>query len=251
MNLNLHFLLFNKRFFCKSNIGRINSFLLVMRQVKTKLVSQFKKGALSKYIRFYILGASFYIIYEEILEILKIKKLEYFTNFFILFARQKKLFIKNLTSFFNKINFWLIYGLKIAKTWKMSHFFSLVLFNITSFRYSSLVNKKKYFHFKKNQREKGKLTKFVCTLFEYYLKDLKKNPDFFKKISLLTNLPQSGKISRFFNFSLKHLECFTNIFAFTVLAIPYIMFYSFLLDQTYIWSDLINELQVYFQKGFC
>jgi hypothetical protein len=110
------------------------------------------------------------------------------------------------------------------------------------------VTKKIFFQFKKKKTRK--LTKFVCKLFNLYLKDLKKNPNFFSKITLLNDISQFSKISRFFTFSLKHLECFTKIFAFTLLAIPYIMFYSFLLDQTYVWSDLINELQVYFQKGF-
>ena len=194
---------------------------------------------------------TFILVSKALAEQAKVYLLNYYSSLAILFpfkGGKLSMLLNNFSGFFNKTNFWFKYGFKINKHWPKSAFFSIVLFSVSSKKYSYAVNKKKYFQFKNKQY--GKLTRFVCYLFEVYLKELRKNFDTFKKISLLTNLHQNGNVSRFFIFSLKHLECFNSIYAFTLLAIPYMTFYSFLLDQTYIWSDLVNELQVYFQKGF-
>jgi hypothetical protein len=194
---------------------------------------------------------TFILVSKAVAEQAKIYLLKYSSLLLRLFSFKGvklPILLNNFSSFFNKTNFWFKYGFKINKRWPKSAFFSIVLFSVSSKKYAYAVNKKKYFQFKNKQYDK--LTRFVCYLFEIYLKELRKNFNTFKKISLLTNLHQNSNVSRFFIFSLKHLECFNSIYAFTLLAIPYMTFYSFLLDQTYIWSDLVNELQVYFQKGF-
>jgi hypothetical protein len=232
---------------------RLTSVFFLFTQIEESLSFFFEQETLAKYLRlnflYYTTRTCFYLIYTLILNDINHYKLNFFLYVNFLFSKSFKFIVTNLVSLATKNHMWLKYGFKILKTWKMSGYFSLVLFTVSTSRYNYLVNKRKYFQFKRG--ETYKLTPFICQIFEMYLKELRNfNPLAFKKITLLNDLSHFGKISRFFNFSLKHIECFKKIYAFTLLAIPYMMFYSFLLDQTYIWSGLINELQVYFQKGF-
>jgi hypothetical protein len=110
------------------------------------------------------------------------------------------------------------------------------------------------------RRRRFPLTKFVIllttTLVLYYkirtskTKTKKKLRFFrvFKNISF-TNIQK--KTSRFLKKSnqvlLRHLEINSKIHSFTVLPIPYTYFYSFLLDQTFLWKSVLIELQLYYR----
>lgn len=252
MHLNLHFYLLRK-YFVTFTAQRFMSIFGFFTKLEQNLIDFFEKETLTKSVRlhflYYTARICVYLIYASSLKYINYYKLNFFLYFTLLFSPFAKFVITNLVSLVTTTQLWFKYGFRIAKSWKMSSFFSLVLLTVSTSRYSYLVNKRKYFQFKRG--ETYKLTPFICKIFEFYLKELRNfNSVSFKKISLLNDLSHFGKISRFFNFSLKHIECFKKIYAFTLLAVPYMMFYSFLLDQTYIWSGLINELQVYFQKGF-
>jgi len=68
----------------------------------------------------------------------------------------------------------------------------------------------------------------------------------FKKIGSRIN----NAVNYLEGYELKHFEINRIISAITILTIPYMHFYAFLLDHTDIWSDLLNDLQIYFRKGY-
>jgi hypothetical protein len=252
MHLNLNCYLI-KKYFTNFTSQRFTSIFLFCSQVEKNLISFFEKETLAKYLGlqffYYTSSICVYLIYASSLIYLKYFKVDFCQFVKLFLSKNEQFIIINSISLATKNHLWFKYGLNISKTWKMSSFFSLLLFTVSSSRYAYLVNKKKYFQFKQGAIDQ--LTPLICKIFELYLYKLRNfHSRSFNKFNLLNNLSHFGKISRFFNFSLKHVESFTKIHAFTLLAVPYMMFYSFLLDQTYIWSGLINELQVYFQKGF-
>jgi hypothetical protein len=110
----------------------------------------------------------------------------------------------------------------------------------------------------RSRRRRFSLTKFIFLLSNplvyFYKTKLSKKLKkarfykFYNKVRFGHIAKKQGQtLLKYHNSMLRHLEINKLVHGFTVLPIPYIYFYSFLLDQTFLWKSILIEMQLYYR----